>query len=86
MLGMKRLERDSLVLSQASSDREPFGSVVTLQQSFSSPLTAFRERHPYVEGGEDLEIGVGGFLDGPQMPGTFPEDQAFDDDSLCAFM
>lgn len=83
---MDQLERETLVQSQASSDLEPFDSVVTFQQSSGSLLTAFKGRYPYVEGEGDLEIGVADLRDGPQIPGTFPQDQAFVNDSLCAFM
>jgi hypothetical protein len=87
LLGTERLERESVVPSQAPSDREPFESVVPPHQRTDSPLTAFEEElDTYINGRHDLSMGVRDLEDESQMPGTFPQDEAVDDDSMCAFM
>jgi hypothetical protein len=87
VLDTERLERESVVPSQAPSDREPFESVVPLLQPSSSRLIAFEdERGLYIEGEHDESMEVRDVQEGSQMPGAFPQDEAFDDVHMCAFM
>lgn len=76
-----------MVPSQAPSDPESFASVVPILHRSSSRITAFEdERVSYIAEEFDGSMGVGDLKDRSQMPGAFPQDEAFDDDRMCAFM
>ncbi|OIW34839.1 hypothetical protein CONLIGDRAFT_27029 [Coniochaeta ligniaria NRRL 30616] len=86
-LGTERLERESVVPGQASSDRDSFESVVPLLHCSTSRQTAFEdERVLYIEGEHDEGMQVSDVQEGSQMPGAFPEDETYEDDRMCAFM